>query len=451
MLYNKSMIKNLKISTIKISPKVTLSFIILFVSICNFSFAQNNINTNANNIYAPNTRNLNIVDTLALHTYCKLSKIFTKELSREKCFTSNRQSTAPVSTISFIDPNAPTNNNQNENLLKSEEIKKLENKLSFYDDEIKNLKKDIENTKNNQIDNANSGVTKVINNTIIRYVNNKPVQNNDTVIVDTKANSIAAGMFNTVLSEYAYVYGYNNTVEAFTPNTLTLGSNIRNNKANSVQIGLSNSGKLTILDKTNGNKNNGWIGTAGRVDPLNSDPCAASSTTTCASPELLRVPGKIVAKAFEVNGAADLAEKFPVEDESITAGDIVEFGDKTYAWSTGGNENTSGEYQVSGVIKAKTSKKAIGVVSTNPGFILGGETLKSVPIAFSGRVPVKVTEENGKILKGDKVKVSITQNGYGAKSISDGYVIGTALSDAKDGKVLILVKNEYVSNLNLSN
>jgi hypothetical protein len=163
------------------------------------------------------------------------------------------------------------------------------------------------------------------------------------------------------------------------------------------------------------------------------------------------VPGKIVAKAFEVNGAADLAENFPAEDETLEAGHVVEFGDKTYSWNTGGNTVTSGEYQVSGVVKAKNSKKAIGVVSTNPGFILGGDTLKSVPIAFSGRVPVKVTEENGKVLKGDKVKVSSIQNGYGAKSNSDGYVIGTALSDSKNGLVLILVKNEYVSNVNLVN
>ncbi len=419
------------------------------VSVFTFSFAQN-----YNNIYAPNTRNLNIVDTLALHTYCKISKLFTKESSREKCFTNNRQN--PVSSISFSDPNAPSTNtntsSQNTNV-KSEDVTRLENKLSFYDDEIKNLKKNIEDAKNNQSNNfGNTGTTKVINNTIIKYVNNKPVQNNDNLVVDKKVNSIAAGMFNTILSEYAYVYGYNNTVESFTPNTLTLGANIKNNKRDSVQIGLSNANKLTILDKTAGNKNNGWIGIAGRTDPLNSDLCAsANSTTTCASPELLRVPGKIVAKAFEVSGAADLAEKFPVDDDGLEAGHIVEFGDVTHTWNTGGNQLTSGDYEVSGVVRAKNSKKAIGVISTNPGFILGGDTLKSVPVAFSGRVPVKVSEENGKVLKGDKIKVSSSQNGYGAKSIADGYVIGTALSDAKNGLVLVLVKNEYVSNVNVSN
>lgn len=157
------------------------------------------------------------------------------------------------------------------------------------------------------------------------------------------------------------------------------------------------------------------------------------------------MPGKIVAKAFEVNAAADLAENFPADEEGLVAGTIVQFSTTTHMWSTGGSSEAAGEYELNGVEKARDSKKAIGVIATNPGLILAGNTKNGVPVAFSGRVPVRVTAENGQVKKGDRITLSNQFSGTGAKLIGAGQVVGTAMSDdTGKGIVLALVKNEYV-------
>lgn len=374
-------------------------------------------------VYAPNTKDLNVIDTMALHAYCKLSKLFTSEASREKCFVSQKINTDD----------------------KSFQIADLENRVANYENELRDIKNIISatNTKdiNSNITSEKSiNTTRVINNTIVKYINNR-TENNNTLI---KNGSMATGMFNTILSEKAFVYGMNNKVYANASNTLTMGENINNNIPNSVQIGLNDNTKLTILGTTTENKNNGWVGLGGVTEPLNLNTCNTATNSNCFEKELLRVPGKIVARGFEVSGAADLAENFPADEDGLEAGYIVQFSDFTHSWNTGGSAKVSGDYQVSGVVKAIDNKKAIGVIATNPGVLLGGNTPNAVPVAFSGRVPVKVTDENGVVKKGDKIKVSATQNGYGAKLLLDGNVVGTALSDAKDGVVLILVKSEYV-------
>lgn len=372
-------------------------------------------------VYAPNTKNLNVIDTMALHAYCKLSKLFMSEENREKC---------------FVIQNPKTDD-------KSFEIANLESRVSNYENELREIKNIITATNTKDITPERLGTitnTKVINNTIVKYLNNRTESSNTLI----KNNSMATGMFNTILSEKAFVYGMNNKVSANASNTLTLGENINNNIASSVQIGLNDNTKLTILGTTTENKNNGWVGIAGVTEPLNLNTCNNATNSNCFEKELLRVPGKIVARAFEVSGAADLAENFPADEPDLEAGYIVQFSDFTHSWNTGGSAKVSGDYQVSGVVKASDSKKAIGIIATNPGVLLGGNTPNAVPVAFSGRVPVKVTDENGPVKKGDKIKVSVTQNGYGAKLLLDGNVVGTALSDAKGGVVLILVKSEYV-------
>jgi hypothetical protein len=85
----------------------------------------------------------------------------------------------------------------------------------------------------------------------------------------------------------------------------------------------------------------------------------------------------------------------------------------------------------------------VGVVSTNPGFLLGGG--KGAPVAFSGRVPVLVTSEAGQVNSGDKLTLSLTQAGYAMKlTTTEGLMIGTAMSpDNGSGKVLMLVEKGY--------
>jgi hypothetical protein len=117
---------------------------------------------------------------------------------------------------------------------------------------------------------------------------------------------------------------------------------------------------------------------------------------------------------------------------------------------------------------------ALGIVSTEPGVLLGlqpdandtkglvqdvetdGETaattiidVKTVnkfPIALAGRVPVKVSVENGEINPGDYLMLSSTTPGVAVKAVVAGQIVGQALegySNSAEGKILVFVKNTY--------
>jgi hypothetical protein len=98
---------------------------------------------------------------------------------------------------------------------------------------------------------------------------------------------------------------------------------------------------------------------------------------------------------------------------------------------------------MSTVRKAVSGYEAVGVISTNSGMVLGGKVANGVPVAFSGRIPVKVTTENGVIMQGDYLTVSNTMPGYAMKLTGEGRSIGRALSDYEVGrdKVLMVVEN----------
>jgi hypothetical protein len=84
-------------------------------------------------------------------------------------------------------------------------------------------------------------------------------------------------------------------------------------------------------------------------------------------------------------------------------------------------------------VTATDAQSAIGVVSTNPYIDVLGEALyadneHAVPVGVSGRVPVRVNNENGAIVAGDRITLSSTP-GVGTKAINAGRIIGTAMSD----------------------
>ncbi|MDO8715856.1 MAG: hypothetical protein Q7J73_03490, partial [Dehalococcoidales bacterium] len=96
--------------------------------------------------------------------------------------------------------------------------------------------------------------------------------------------------------------------------------------------------------------------------------------------------------------SADVAEYYQSADSSIGPKDIV-------SWGTDSGGNFS-------LLKTQTPYQAttIGVISTNPGIILGSRdgadnTSKRL-LALSGTVPVKVTSENGPIAPGDYITSS---------------------------------------------
>ena len=370
MLYNKNMKKLL--FTLTISSTVILTGG-AFVSAAEADYR----------VYAPQTDKLNIVDTIALHTYCNLSKIFDSS-HRDRCFAQSFFKDANVQNI-----------NQN-----TEELTGIKNSLSVQASDIEALKNRPTTTEIIRQVSGGGGTT------IIKYVS-------DTSSQDT-------GRYNTVVSRGSFAFGEFNTIAIDAPNSFVLGSHIVNVTPSSTQIGTSNKSKL-------------FIGSDGFVGVANSN--NGGARTNRLVDEQLRVAGRVRAQGFDVDSAADLAENFPVDEDGVLPGHIIQFSDVTHKWDG---------YELNGIVRAKISKSAVGVVATNPGIVLGSNT-KGLPVAFSGRVPVKVSAENGAVQKGDRVTLSSREEGIGAKLLDAGQSVGIALSsDTGKGMILMLVKNEYV-------
>jgi len=120
-------------------------------------------------------------------------------------------------------------------------------------------------------------------------------------------------------------------------------------------------------------------------------------------------------ESFGVGAGADLAEYYS-STQPLERGEIVTL-------------DPTNPHAVLRATKPYQSE-ALGVIATQPGIILGPYVDTSFPVALVGRVPVKVTTENGVIKSGDRV-TSATLSGYGMRATKSGRVIGVALEDAK--------------------
>lgn len=145
--------------------------------------------------------------------------------------------------------------------------------------------------------------------------------------------------------------------------------------------------------------------------------------------------GTIYAVDVNIQGI-DLAETYPSKDTTLQPGELVMV-------DTANNEYIKRAAAGAGDL-------VIGVVSTDPGITLGGfkpidyDNDRQYPIALVGRVPVKVTAENGAINSGDYLRPSATVPGAAMKAIGAGPVIGQALeSFAGDGTISAFIKATY--------
>jgi len=128
------------------------------------------------------------------------------------------------------------------------------------------------------------------------------------------------------------------------------------------------------------------------------------------------------------SGSADVAEWVPVS-EPVEPGDVLEI-----------DPENPGHYRKA---RGPCSQLVAGVVSTEPGFVLGhGEdTEGKVLLALMGIVPVKVTDEGGPIRPGDLLVVSSTP-GYAMRWDPDSGLcgfVGKALEPWEEGEGVILV------------
>ncbi len=133
-----------------------------------------------------------------------------------------------------------------------------------------------------------------------------------------------------------------------------------------------------------------------------------------------RTAGSIYANSTVVTGV-DLAENYPTKDKTLTAGEIVavDMINPVYVKKYDG---------------ATEPSTPLGIVSTAPGLLLGGfddaefGDEHRVPVALIGRVPLKITNEGGAIVPGDKIIPSKTKPGFGMKmNNSESMVVATAL------------------------
>ena len=128
------------------------------------------------------------------------------------------------------------------------------------------------------------------------------------------------------------------------------------------------------------------------------------------------------------SNSSNFAESF-VSADSLVPGDVVEF-----AVDGSGVMRSSGETY---------SNRIAGVVSSQSAFV-AGSSVGTYPIAVSGRVSTKVSDENGAIAPGDALTTS-TRAGFAMKATSSGQIIGYALESwvSGEGNILAFVRPQY--------
>ncbi len=150
--------------------------------------------------------------------------------------------------------------------------------------------------------------------------------------------------------------------------------------------------------------------------------------------------------AMVIDTGADLAEIYTSNDPTLQPGDVVSYDQSLKA----GMKKSTSAYD----------NNLLGIITTHPGSVIGSvdsEGILALPVALSGRVPVKVSTENGEIKAGDYLTSSSTP-GVAMKATKAGTIIGQAMagfSGENVGSVLAFVKNGSgigeAHNSNLSN
>ncbi|MFA5166889.1 MAG: hypothetical protein WC449_06390, partial [Candidatus Paceibacterota bacterium] len=164
----------------------------------------------------------------------------------------------------------------------------------------------------------------------------------------------------------------------------------------------------------------------------------------------VRATGKLYASSTVVGTPGNPGDYAEVVDIAIE--DIVEPGDIMVV-----DERANDTYRLS---KNSFSASVAGIISTEPSILVGdGKTDYKAQLSLIGRVPVKVTTENGAIARGDLL-VSASTTGHamrydpnknsGLKTVG---IIGVALEPfdggaSPTGKVMALIRTGWASDYN---
>ena len=147
---------------------------------------------------------------------------------------------------------------------------------------------------------------------------------------------------------------------------------------------------------------------------------------------------------------ADLAEYYVAGDPSIAEGDVVALTSMRISDNDGRTVANKGVLRLA---SEAYDQQAIGIVSTAPGVMLG--TIDSIngnrgdcKLALAGRVPTRVSVENGPIQVGDRLTASSTP-GVAMRATRPGRCIGIALESFADeegfreGRVMVFVRADW--------
>jgi hypothetical protein len=205
--------------------------------------------------------------------------------------------------------------------------------------------------------------------------------------------------------------------------------------------GFAAAGNLILNGNTAGNVG---IGTTTPVSKLTVAGSACISQGTGATVACGTTAGNIYYKAANT-GNYDVAENYLADNSAATVpGTIVALDPSGNESITTASAGASGGSGASGA----SAEAILGVVSTNPGLVLGGADASTTnqlkaPVALSGRVPVSVSMEGGPISVGDRIALSSTP-GVGMKAKESGETVGIALQSASAaGKIDVFVQPQY--------
>jgi hypothetical protein len=275
-----------------------------------------------------------------------------------------------------------------------------------------------------------------------------------------KSSSIVDSTLNTLTNSEANIL--NGTAPAITPQSannrvlitgsIRVGETANDNETDTFRVrrgssgcgGTQVDGDITIntTDSTSATGSTHWLSFS-IIDSPNTT--SSQSYTMCGLSSTATTPNNVVSITMTLievaSSGSDLAEIYTTNDNSLVPGDVVSI-DSSLS---------------SGVKKSQIAydKSVAGVVSTKPGLAIGEvdqEGIKAVPVALSGRVPVKVITENGAIKAGDMLTTSSTP-GIAMKATKAGAIIGTAINDFNGegvGQILVFVKNGSSNGSNIA-
>jgi hypothetical protein len=246
---------------------------------------------------------------------------------------------------------------------------------------------------------------------------------------DITLNSGAGGSATNALSNSNGGHGGDITLQGGAGGTgQGSGSNGRQGyvllQATGGNVGIGTATPSEKLDVQGGNINVSGIYKVGGVGGVTSGTC-----TTGQHLQILKVTGGIVTSSNGCQTGADYAENY-VSTQALAAGEVVAV------------DSLNADQVVRSTVAGQND--LVGVVSTQPGDVIGGPD--GYPIALSGRVPVKVNLEGGSILPGDKL-TSSSVPGVAKKATGAGMVIGTAMAaydgSQPDAKVTVFIHISY--------